>query len=69
MAQELIKVKRPLTDKEIDMLWNIKSVAFDFYGSKFTVEAQRFAETIQQAVDGFLTSYGLDPTFHFKSKE
>ncbi len=63
-------VPNPLTKKQEQMLWNIKLLAYDFYGSTFTTESLRFAEAIRKQVDAILRAEGNDPVVHMNcSKE
>ena len=60
----------PLNSEQVDLLWDIKSLAYKLYGASYgNAECHSFAEKIAKAVDTFLVFKGLDPVSHVKGTE
>ena len=55
--------------KQIDLLWDIKSLAYELYGESYgDSKCQTFAQRVAQEVNDFLTSMELDPTAHTRGE-
>ena len=50
-----------LTKEQEVKLWAIKLATYDYYGAKFDIEAEHFAEAVAKLVDDMLKKHGYDP--------